>query len=352
VVAAFRAVPRHRFVATFHATDPDDGVSTWSLDPARPDPRALALAYDSSRALALNASGTSTISAPDVVAAMLDALGLAPGQRVLEIGTGSGFNAALMAALVAPGGAVVTIDIDDEIVAGARRALADVGVTGVEVIAADGADGAPAHAPYHRVVATVGCADVAPAWIEQLAPDGRLLVPLEHGGWHPVVRFVLADEGALVGRVVTPASFVRVAGALDRPLPWVTGSAARRARRATGSRPLPRRLRGTWAGHHRLYDVAFHVALVDHRSARLAALDDGAGSWAVLAPSAAAVSWDGPQGSDLASDLVSAATDWVDRGAPAIGAYEIRMAPRRDEVAAGTGWVVERPHHRQAVRLA
>jgi protein-L-isoaspartate(D-aspartate) O-methyltransferase len=109
---------------------------------------------------------------------MLEQLGVQPGQRVLEIGAGTGYNAALLQHLVGDAGQVTTIDLDDDIVAGARTALAAAGYPSVRVVLGDGALGCPDGAPYDRVIATAGTTtDLPPAWLEQLAADGRLVVP-------------------------------------------------------------------------------------------------------------------------------------------------------------------------------
>src|SRR5207237_757611 len=84
-----------------------------------------------------------------------------PGQRVLEIGAGTGYNAALMQHIVGAPGAVISVDIDADLAARAREHLASAGYPDVTVVAADGADGYPPGAPYDRVIATVGVSDLA-----------------------------------------------------------------------------------------------------------------------------------------------------------------------------------------------
>src|SRR4029077_5346990 len=120
----------------------------------------------------------SSSSQPAIMAIMLDQLALAPGQRVLEIGAGTGYNAALLCPLTGPGGTVVSVDIDDDLAAQARGHLAAAGYPQVTVVAADGAGGYPPGAPYDRVIATVGVADLAPAWLRQAGPGARIVVPL------------------------------------------------------------------------------------------------------------------------------------------------------------------------------
>jgi hypothetical protein len=100
--------------------------------------------------------------------------------RVLEIGAGTGYNAALVAELVAPGGTVTTIEIDEDIAAAARAHLdaTGYGSARVAVHLGDGALGWPDGAPYDRIILTVGAWDIAPAWEEQLVDGGRLVLPL------------------------------------------------------------------------------------------------------------------------------------------------------------------------------
>lgn len=158
IEAAFRAVPRHLFL-------PGVPLETVYHDEAIVTKRLGRLPASSS-------------SMPSLMADMLAALDPQPGQRVLEIGAGTGYNAALLARLTGPTGQVVTVDIDDDLVLGARDHLRAAGCTAVQVIRADGGLGYPAAAPYDRIIITAGADDIPPAWREQLAPGGRLVIPL------------------------------------------------------------------------------------------------------------------------------------------------------------------------------
>ncbi|RMI32005.1 methyltransferase, FxLD system [Streptomyces triticirhizae] len=163
VEAAMRAVPRHLFVP---------GAS-------------LADAYINAPVhIKHQADGTSIscASQPSVVAQMLEQLQARPADRVLELGAGSGYNAALLATLVGDDGHVTTVEMDGDLVTGARAHLAAAGIRNVEVVPGDGALGHASGAPYDRIVATVGAHGVPPAWLDQLAPGGRLLVPLRLAG--------------------------------------------------------------------------------------------------------------------------------------------------------------------------
>ncbi|MBQ1041489.1 methyltransferase, FxLD system [Micromonospora sp. C72] len=124
----------------------------------------------------------SAASQPRIVAMMLEQLDARPGHQIMEAGAGTGYNAALLAAITGDTGHVVTIDVDDDLVDAARKHLATAGVANVEVVRGDGALGHPDGAPYDRIIATVGAWETPTAWLEQLTPDGRLVVPLRLRG--------------------------------------------------------------------------------------------------------------------------------------------------------------------------
>ncbi|MEU3159058.1 methyltransferase, FxLD system [Streptomyces griseoincarnatus] len=124
----------------------------------------------------------SCISAPSIVATQLEQLGAQPGHKVLEAGAATGYNAALLGKIVSPGGQVWTLDVDQDLVAGASRHLAEVGVDNATAVMADGAAGLPEHAPYDRIIFTVGAGDVPVKILDQLAPGGRFVLPMRIRG--------------------------------------------------------------------------------------------------------------------------------------------------------------------------
>jgi protein-L-isoaspartate(D-aspartate) O-methyltransferase len=190
VLAVMRAVPRHEFVPEASLTQAyaEEAVITkWASDGA-----ALSCA-----------------SVPGVVAMMLDQLDVHPGNRILEIGAGTGYNAALLAELTGPNGQVTTIDIDPEVTTQARRALDATGYDHVRVVTADGQ--ASDHGPYDRIIVTVGPWDIPPAWRQQLAVGGRLVVPLRWRGQAQGIAFVHHDT-ALVSDAVELCGFVPMLG--------------------------------------------------------------------------------------------------------------------------------------------
>lgn len=152
----------------------------------------------------------SSVSAPQVQAHMLEQAGIAEGMRVLEIGSG-GYNAALLAELVGDSGQVTTMDIDEEITDRASRFLDETGYSRVNVVQADAEFGSAEHAPYDRILVTVGAWDVPPAWVEQLTPSGLLLVPLQVRGLSRTIAFDKAD-GCLASRSARLFGFVPMQG--------------------------------------------------------------------------------------------------------------------------------------------
>lgn len=154
----------------------------------------------------------SSASAPATVAVMLEQLDVQPGHRVLEIGAGTGYNAALLAHLVGPAGKVTTVDIDREVVRGARECLAAAGCRDVTVLYGDGEFGYADHAPYDRIVVTAGAWDLPPAWVDQLAPDGRLVVPLRMRGLTRSIAFE-REDGHWRSRWIEECGFIPLRGA-------------------------------------------------------------------------------------------------------------------------------------------
>ncbi len=159
----------------------------------------------------------SSSSQPAIMAVMLQLLGAAPGHRVLEIGAGTGYNAALLAHLVGPTGGVVTLDIDEDLCQQAAANLARAGVSGVEVVWADGAGGWPAAAPYDRMILTVAADDLSPAWLAQLREGGRLVLPLGVGEGAQVCAAFVRRGRTLAGGHLSGCGFMPLRGEMAGP---------------------------------------------------------------------------------------------------------------------------------------
>jgi len=206
VAAALQDVPRHLFLPGLapESAYRDDAIVTKRDGDGQP---------------------ISSSSQPAIMAIMLDQLDLRPGLRVLEIGAGTGYNAALMRHIVGSAGTVVSVDIDFDVAAQAREHLASAGYPDVIVVAADGAAGYPPSAPYDRVIATVGVSDLAPPWLDQLSPGGRIVVPLDVRGTQLAVAFEHAGpegpretaHGHWRSVSLTPCGFMRMRGPLAGP---------------------------------------------------------------------------------------------------------------------------------------
>jgi methyltransferase of ATP-grasp peptide maturase system len=185
---AVLAVPRHEFIPRYYTEDtsarplrwtahePDDpaSVGSWLDLVYSPTTLVTELAEFADRGIQAPVSSSTT---PRLMIRMLEALDVADGMNVLEIGTGTGYNAALLAHRLGSEH-VFSVDIDPHLVDTARDRLALLGYRPV-LAAVDGADGMPEHAPYDRIIATCALFGVPPAWITQLRPDGLALVHIE-----------------------------------------------------------------------------------------------------------------------------------------------------------------------------
>jgi protein-L-isoaspartate(D-aspartate) O-methyltransferase len=146
-----------------------------------------------------------TTSQPSLVAMMVQALELTGQERVLEVGTGLGYEAALLSRLA---NKVWTMECFVELAALARANLEREGCANAEVVLGDGRDGLPEHAPYDAIVVACASPRLEPAWAEQLAEGGRLVVPVGPGGAEEVTRYVKRGGSLEEALEITPARFV------------------------------------------------------------------------------------------------------------------------------------------------
>jgi protein-L-isoaspartate(D-aspartate) O-methyltransferase len=148
-----------------------------------------------------------TVSQPFIGALMIDLLDIDPGERVLEIGTGFGYQAALMAAL---GAEVSSVEIVEEFATEARQRLAALGWRDVSIRTGDGSRGWAERAPFDKMLVTAAAPAVSPALVEQLRPGGRIVVPL---GGKDVQQLSLIEkklDGSLATRAVMPVRFTQL----------------------------------------------------------------------------------------------------------------------------------------------
>lgn len=150
-----------------------------------------------------------TISAPSIVAVMTSGLRLRPGDRVLEIGTGSAYQTAILAALCDE---VVSVERVPRLASRARRALDRLGVTNAVVHLGDGSEGRPREAPYDAILLTAGGPEVPKPLLDQLAVGGRLVGPFGPRDRQELLRIEKAEDGSLRRESLGGCRFVALVG--------------------------------------------------------------------------------------------------------------------------------------------
>ncbi len=152
---------------------------------------------------------TSSNSMPTMVFSMLNDLAAQDGHKVLEVGTGTGWNAALLAARLGAEN-VTSVEVDTAVHEAARKAIENTGLVPTLVLG-DGADGYADHAPYDRLIATASTGEIPRAWIDQVKPGGIIVTPWwpEYGGG-AIVRLVVNKDGTASGRFTRTAAFMRL----------------------------------------------------------------------------------------------------------------------------------------------
>lgn len=179
-IAALQSVPRHVFV-------PPDRVGESYEDGPIP------IGYGQ------------TISQPYIVALMTELLGARPGDRILEIGTGSGYQAAILAHIV---DSIFTVEIIEQLAHGSRDRLVRLGYRNVQVRNADGYNGWPEHAPFDGIIVTAAAEHIPPPLVEQLKDGGRMVIPVGHPFFVQNLVLVEKRNGSISTRSVIPVRFV------------------------------------------------------------------------------------------------------------------------------------------------
>ncbi|MFC9222343.1 methyltransferase domain-containing protein [Streptomyces hygroscopicus] len=324
---AVGAVPRHRFapdqlwhwdgrayVPVGRGADPE----RWAVEVyGSPDTAAVTQISDG--------LPSSSLSCQAVVVDMLDSLLVEPGQRVLELGTGTGWNAALLSHRAGPG-QVVSVEVDAELVAAAAERLTTAGAN-VAVHLGDGSTGWPMGAPYDRVISTYAVDRVPWAWIEQTRPGGRIVTPWGRLGH---VALTVADDGrSASGWVQGLATFMPVRGTgRARDFAQVRGDGP-----AADERPVTRDLTPLQADWHLRFALRValpevQVTLAEDDDGLNAWLHDGASSWAVLSAigdGRTSAAQGGPR--RLADELEAAWDEWLRLGEPELYDYGLTVEP-------------------------
>ena len=184
VLSALRSVPRHLFIPG------GDLVLAYSDHP-------VPIGYGQ------------TISQPYMVAYMLQELEVEPEHRVLEIGTGSGYNAALLSKLAKE---VYTVEYIPELAERAKKVLKDLGIENVHVFVGDGSSGLLEYAPYDRIIVTCSAPEIPETLVSQLKEDGILLIPVNEGYYDMLKKVIKHRDGKLEIYDLMPCAFVPMRG--------------------------------------------------------------------------------------------------------------------------------------------
>lgn len=358
---AFRRVERHRFIEAVYEFEPSGTLQARHFDPENPTEAQLDAIYQNRALVTLvsNNTPTSSSSEPGLVAEMLEVLDARPGLKVLEIGAGTGYNAALLAELMQDMRLVVSIDIQKDVVARAARLLEKAGYGEVKLVAGDGAEGAPDEAPFDRIVATVGCPDISPAWGAQLSHSGSMLIPLQHAGWYPLTR-VWAENDGLMGRVAGWSGFMFIQGTLATEGPWpFPHSGDLVPSKQAKELPLFEGFNNEhWSEEFPIWNFFYFVGLEDSRAfwtsqaPGFGLVDERLGT-AIVNPKSKSVFLDGDR--RLYSRLNQIYDRWRSIGKPRPSDFQMEFVPvgsrqvARD--AASSTWVIERKFFTQIVTL-
>jgi protein-L-isoaspartate(D-aspartate) O-methyltransferase len=208
---AYLATPRHRFVTRYR----ERGSKDWRLVNEANVAEHAAILY-SDRPLVLygddDANIPSTISQPSFVLHMLDLLDLKAGDKVFELGAGSGWSAAMMGCLVGPQGSVISVEIIPEVAKRAAEAVAALGIANVQIIEGDGGNGFSDAAPFDRVIYTAGIFDLPRHSYDQVRDSGLLLDPIKTSGGGDSLFLLRKVGDHFESQESMPCGFVPVTG--------------------------------------------------------------------------------------------------------------------------------------------
>jgi protein-L-isoaspartate(D-aspartate) O-methyltransferase len=328
--AALREVPRHLFVPARSWVSPDTvAAESYGIDRAADPARWWDAVYSDAVIVTQADDGkgdpatgegtwTSSISAPGIVFAFLELLDVQEHHRVLEIGTGSGWTAALLAYRVGARN-VTSVEIDPEMATLARSNLAGAGVQ-PHLIVGDGAAGCPDRAPYDRVHVTCGVREIPRAWIAQARPGAVIVLP-----WTPgfarghQTRLVVAGDGTAIGRFTGQAGYMMMRA---QRFPALDGDETGDDRRTT-TRLDPRTVARSPAGAAvavaaRLPDVVAAGAARDDGAFELRLRERDGPSWAIVQFTPGCADYGVRQSGDrrLWEEAADAYLWWVRAGCP------------------------------------
>lgn len=326
---ALRVVPRHTFVPQFYEQSPD--LSGWDTVSASNDPTRWADGVYSDRSLVTMLVSTpnlldghpvpiSSSTMPSLMVRMLQLLDVKGGMNVLEVGTGTGYNAALLCELV---GAerVTTVELHPGVAAAARGRLTDLGFHPT-VVVGDGRDGAPNGAPYDRLIATCGADRIPDTWVSQLAEGGRIVVDLRSESSSGLVVLDKTNPDRVSGRFVGhPGHFMWMRRDKDYPFrdPRLAAVVPTRDERTTVRDVTVHPDELDESGLRTLIGIA--LPEVEMLPTLVRSIHAGDGSWVKLADTGDTVTQGGPR--QLWNQVEFLAGLWRQLGSPRTDGYGV-----------------------------
>jgi len=278
----------------------------------------------------------SSSSQPSLMALMITALKVTPGLRILEVGAGTGYNAALLAAL---GASVTSVDAQEDVADRARIALVRAGVDNVRVEHRDGYAGIPGE-HFDRVIVTVGIGGISPLWLEQLE-DGFVVAPVEHAGTHPVLVVRGDPDGPVSATVLCASGFMTASGPLTAdhpgafPVPAPAGALTGLIPYAEArfDPPLePVVYRDLWYAAGAWNRRATHAAAARREQSCLALLDETGAGGALILPDGSVLAG-GSTAGPYASEATKILDQWLAAGRPPMQAWRVGLARAGDPEA-------------------
>lgn len=347
----FLAVPRHAFIpdlvwqeqrrdlVPFHRAD---DPSRW-LRLAYSPKQVLITQVDDGNPVGPGLIGdciSSSASQPNVVALMLAALEVEPGMRVCEIGTGTGYNAALLAQRLGAEN-VTTIEVDPTVATQARTALSATGYGAITVITGDGAHGYPPRAPYDRLLSTAAVQRVPYAWVAQTRPGGRVLTPWGTAYLNgALLSLTVGDDSTATGRLVDNVAFMWLRDQRI-PLTWIRECVYDEDQAQVSHTGIhPGRVTGDY---HAALAIGLLVPGCEYRLCRARDgsgeytvwfLDPGSRSWASIDYTLGADTYEvnqlGPR--HLWDEIEAAYTRWAQAGSPTADQWRFTVTPQSQQV--------------------
>jgi len=289
---------------------------------------------------------------------MLEELHLEPGMKVLEIGAGTGWNAALMGHIVGPQGYVYSIDIQTDVARRARQHIRRQGVQNVMIITRDGGNGYQKEAPYDRIITTVACPDISPHWMDQLKEGGALLITLQDmpGESACIMARLWKQKDHLKGEVVSLPGFMVLQGKYGISAPSPREAKKRLDRIKAGRKPIKKP--APWICWHPRMRYWMSRELLFFANLEGMSLETTGKQYILSCKDTESVCITdddnievyGSEESYLAFEAI--ARKWINLGAPRRNSYLVEVWPKQAvKRKPKNGWLIQRNHSQLIFRL-